>query len=66
MASLLDRLFGAGSAPAAKHQRGAPMVAFHQPRLGFFSDKTGPGLVRAGYHRNAIVYRCVRLISGRC
>ncbi|KAF0227821.1 MAG: Phage portal protein [Beijerinckiaceae bacterium] len=62
MASLLDRL--TGRAPRrTKAVRQAPMVAFHQPGLGFFSDRSGAGLVHAGYHRNAIVYRCVRLIS---
>jgi HK97 family phage portal protein len=63
MAGLLDRLFGAAKRDGVTKAARAPMVAFHQPRVGFFSEKTGPGLVRAGYHRNAIVYRCVRLIS---
>lgn len=62
MARFLDRLFG-GEARRTKAVRQAPMVAFHQPGLGFFSDRTGAGLVHAGYHRNAIAYRCVRLIS---
>lgn len=62
MARFLDRLFGGGT-KHAKAARQAPMVAFHQPGLGFFSDRAGPGLVHSGYHRNAIVYRCVRLIS---
>lgn len=62
MASLLDRLIGRKDIRNAA-ARQAPMVAFHQPGAGFFSDRTGPGLVHAGFHRNAIVYRCVRLIS---
>lgn len=62
MARFLDRLFGGGT-KHAKAARQAPMVAFHQPGLGFFPDRAGPGLVHSGYHRNAIVYRCVRLIS---
>lgn len=62
MASFLERLFG-GETKRTKAVRQAPMVAFHQPGLGFFSDRAGPGLVHAGYHRNAIAYRCVRLIA---
>jgi len=62
MARFLDRLFGGGT-KHAKAARQAPMVAFHQLGLGFFSDRSGAGLVHSGYHRNAIVYRCVRLIS---
>lgn len=62
MVNLLERLFG-GETSRTKAVRQAPMVAFHQPGSGFFSDRSGPGLVHAGFHRNAIVYRCVRLIS---
>ena len=62
MVHILERLFG-GEASRTKAARQAPMVAFHQPGAGFFSDRSGPGLVHAGFHRNAIVYRCVRLIS---
>lgn len=62
MARFLDRLFGGGT-KHAKAARQAPMVAFHQPGLGFFPDRAGPGLVHSGYHRNAVVYRCVRLIA---
>jgi HK97 family phage portal protein len=60
MARIIDRLFGSGANKAARQ---APLVAFHQPGLGFFSDRAGPGLVRAGYHRNAIAYRSVRLVA---
>jgi HK97 family phage portal protein len=66
MAGFLERLFGGDPQDKKKDTktvRQAPMVAFHQPGLGFFSDRAGPGLVHAGYHRNAIAYRCVRLIS---
>jgi HK97 family phage portal protein len=73
MANILERLLGVGTSAPVKGAgkagagtsatRQAPMVAFHQPGLGFFSDRAGAGLVRAGYHRNAIAYRCVRLIS---
>jgi HK97 family phage portal protein len=60
MARIIDRLFGSGTTKAARQ---APLVAFHQPALGYFSDRAGPGLVRAGFHRNAIAYRSVRLVA---
>jgi HK97 family phage portal protein len=41
----------------------APMLAFHHPGRGFFGEASGIGLVRAGYHRNPVVHRCVRLIA---
>ncbi len=67
MTRFYERLFGNGRKPDAggtgKAIRHAPMVAFHQPGLGLFSDRRGAGLVHSGYHRNAIVYRCVRLIA---
>lgn len=62
MARFLERLFG-GETKRDKAIRQAPLVAFHQPAFGFFSDRAGPGLVHAGFHRNAVVYRCVRLIA---
>ncbi|HRE19788.1 MAG TPA: phage portal protein [Rhabdaerophilum sp.] len=62
MARFLERLFG-GDTKRDKAIRQAPLVAFHQPAFGFFSDRAGPGLVHAGFHRNAVVYRCVRLVS---
>lgn len=62
MARFLERLFGVET-KRDKAIRQAPLVAFHQPAFGFFSDRAGPGLVHAGFHRNAVVYRCVRLVS---
>lgn len=62
MARFLERLFGVET-QRTKAVRQAPMVAFHQPGAGFFSDRAGPTLVRAGFHRNAIAYRCTRLIA---
>lgn len=61
MAGLFNRLFG-GTAPRVATKT-APLVAFTQPGLGIFSERAGPALVHQGFHRNAIVYRCVRLVS---
>ena len=67
MTSWMNRLFGAkpGSEPlrAAERKSAAPMLAFHHPGRGFFGEVSGLGLVRAGYHRNPVVHRCVRLIA---
>jgi HK97 family phage portal protein len=53
-----------GKAPIErKRAQSAPFLAFHHPFPGMFSEKQGAGLIRAGFHRNAIVYRCVRLIA---
>ncbi len=48
---------------ATKTMLRAPLVAFHQPGTGFLGQHSGNSLVRAGFHRNAIAYRCVRLIA---
>ena len=68
MKSIVQRLFGGQSkavnAPReGKVSRTAPMVAFHHTGRGIFGEKAGAGLVKAGYHRNAVVYRCARLIA---
>ncbi|MGL5447929.1 MAG: phage portal protein [Rhabdaerophilum sp.] len=72
MNSWMNRLLGRGpgSEPVrasehATHERKslAPMLAFHNPGRGFFGEVSGVGLVRAGYHRNPVVHRCVRLIA---
>lgn len=46
-----------------KASRTAPYVAFHQPGRGMFTQAAGPALIRAGYHRNAIAYRAVRMVA---
>ena len=51
------------SAAPAERKNAGPMVAFHQPGPGLFGDRAGASLVRAGFHRNAVVYRCVRLVA---
>lgn len=67
MNSWMNRLLGRGPgsepASAAERKSLAPMLAFHHPGRGFFGEVSGIGLVRAGYHRNPVVHRCVRLIA---
>ena len=66
MSSLLSRLFGAGStprAPATKSSRAQAlfsMQALGQPR---WSARDYTTLAFQGYERNAIVYRCVRMVA---
>lgn len=56
-----SRLFSRAAAPRRKST--IPLVALHGPGGGFLPVRQGAGLVAAGYHRNAIVYRCVRLVA---
>lgn len=62
MAGFLDRLMRRERAETRAIRR-APMVAFHQTGHGHFGARAATGLVHAGFHRNAIVYRCVRMIA---
>ncbi len=66
MAGIFDRLRAGMTQRAARQamrRKSAPLVAFTQPGAGFFSERAGASLVHQGFHRNAIVHRCVRLIS---
>ena len=66
MPSLLSRLFGAGAPPRApdtKTSRAQALLSLHtlgQPR---WSARDYTTLAFQGYQRNAIVYRCVRMIA---
>ena len=66
MPSFLSRLFGAGAnprAPEAKTSRAQALLAMHtlgQPR---WSARDYTTLAFQGYERNAVVYRCVRMIA---
>ena len=69
MASLFSRLMARGQPPRApqppeqKRSAVGPLVAFHEVGRPVWTPRTGTGLTQAGYRQNAIVYRCVRLIS---
>lgn len=70
MPSFLSRLFGAG-APArvpheAKTSRAAAMLALHSIGLPQWTPRTYVALTRAGYERNAVCYRAVRMIAEAC
>jgi len=66
MTSILSRLLGRQPGPemrAPERKQGLPMLAFHHPGRGLFGEASGVALVRAGFHRNPVVHRCVRLIA---
>ena len=68
MASLLSRLFGGKtSAPVAmldrKASRAGAMLALHALSQARWTPRNVVDLTREGYERNAIVYRCVRMIA---
>ena len=68
MPSFLSRLLGAGTptrvaSPETKASRAGALIAVHALRQPRWSNRTGEELTRQGYERNAIVYRCVRLIA---
>ena len=69
MASLFSRLLARGQPPRGsqppelKRSAIGPLVAFHEVGRPIWTQRSGTALTEAGYRRNAIVYRCVRLIS---
>ena len=68
MPSLISRLFGAGApprvaAPDAKASRAGALLALHSMGMARWTPRTYVELTRAGYERNAVVYRAVRMIA---
>jgi HK97 family phage portal protein len=66
MPSFLSRLFGAAApprAPEAKASRADALVALHALGAPRWTPRNNVALIRAGYERNAIVYRAVRMMA---
>ena len=70
MASLLSRLFGGASAfsrapaaPDTKASRTGALLAIHALGIAQWTPRNAGELTRQGFERNAIVYRCVRMIA---
>ena len=65
MPGFLDRILGrpSGQAPEAKRSRAAPLIALSHQGRALWSERDTRTLSIEGYRRNAIVYRCVRLVS---
>lgn len=66
MSSFLTRFFGAGApprAPEAKASRAEALIAMQSLGAPRWTPRNNVALTRAGYERNAIVYRAVRMIA---
>ena len=67
MPSILSRLFGGAPTRApltdAKASRVGALLAFHTLGLARWTPRNASELTRQGFERNAIVYRCVRMIA---
>lgn len=65
MPSILSRLFGA-RAPEQKTSRAAALLAIHSIGAPQWTSRNNIALTRAGYERNAVCYRAVRMIAECC
>ena len=69
MPGILSRLLGAGTPPRApasldtKASRTGPLLALQTLGLARWMPRNTTELTRTGYERNAVVYRCVRMIA---
>ncbi|WP_342358540.1 phage portal protein [Terrarubrum flagellatum] len=63
MASLFQRWFARGRAPEIKESRTAPLIAFYDHGRPRWTPRDYAALAREGYQRNAIAFRCVRLVA---
>jgi len=65
MPNPLAALFGAlrFRAPEAKQSRVAPVIALHMQGRAVWTPRDYAALAEEGYRRNAVAYRCVRLIA---
>ncbi len=66
MASLMSRLLGRkdrAPAPEQKASRAGALLAFHALGQARWTPRNVVDLTREGYERNAVVYRCVRMIA---
>jgi HK97 family phage portal protein len=64
MPSIFSRLFGA-HAPEQKNSRAA-LLALHSLGAPRWTARSNVALTRAGYERNAVCYRAVRMIAEGC
>jgi phage portal protein BeeE len=61
MPSLLSRIFG--RAPEAKDSRAGALLALHSLSYARWTTRNAVTLTQAGYERNAVVFRAVRMIA---
>ena len=62
MLNLLTRLRGL-AAPERKRSRTGPLIAWQATGRPVWTPRDYAGLAREGYLSNAVVHRCVRLVS---
>jgi HK97 family phage portal protein len=67
MPNFLSRLMGGGASAArpdeGKASRARPMIALHSAGRPIWTAREGLALAKEGYRRNAVAYRCVRLVA---
>jgi HK97 family phage portal protein len=67
MPNFFSRLLGGGADSArpdeAKASRARPMIALHSAGRPIWTAREGLSLAKEGYRRNAVAYRCVRLVA---
>jgi HK97 family phage portal protein len=61
MPSILSRIFG--RAPEAKDSRAGALLALHSLGFARWTTRNAVTLTQAGYERNAVVFRAVRMIA---
>ena len=54
---------GGGGSKETKASAAGKLVAFHASTRGAWSPRDAETLTRQGYQRNAVVYRCVRMVA---
>src|SRR5690606_24683156 len=60
--SIISRFFSR-NAPQEKQSRAGPLIAFYDQNRPRWTPRDYAGLARAGYQRNAVAYRCARLVA---
>ncbi|HAC57607.1 MAG TPA: phage portal protein, partial [Rhodobiaceae bacterium] len=63
LAALLGAMRGRAPVPEKKESRVAPMIALHMQGRPVWTPRDYAALADEGYRRNAIAYRCVRMIA---
>ena len=60
---VIDRLLGRKPVPETKVSRAAPLLALYGQGRPLWSERETRTLAEAGYRRNAVAHRCVKLVT---
>ncbi|MBN9061323.1 MAG: phage portal protein [Rhizobiales bacterium 65-9] len=63
MPSLLQRWFGRADQREVKDSRAGPLIAFYDQGRPRWTPRDYAALAREGYQKNAVAFRCVRLVA---